>query len=454
MPTHRFTHRTPYPIDRVWDWFDRPGALHRLSPPWMSLQPAAEVDNIRDGQARLAVAPYGVRLPFVPTWLAQHQAPGYVEGRHFVDVAESQPYAALTGWRHEHGFEPDGADATLVQDAVTARVPRRMLAPVFAYRSKQIDADLAAHERYPARLTVAVTGASGLIGSQLTAFLSTGGHRVIELLRAPRPSVYETRVWDVDAPDPSLLDGVDVVVHLAGEPVLGRFDEEHLRKVRDSRVGPTRALAEAAAAAHAASGRPVTFVCASAVGYYGIERGDEELTEDSGRGTGALADVVEQWEAATAPAADGGLRVVNLRIASLVLSARGGALAALRPVFTAGVGGRLGDGRQWMSWIALDDLLEIFLHAMTDERIEGPVNAVAPEPVRNAEFTRTMGRVLHRPTVLPTPAFGPRLLFGEQGYREMLLASHRELPAKLQAVGHHYRFPTLQACLEHELGRG
>lgn len=448
MGTHEFTHRTPYPLDQVWDWFNRPGALRRLSPPWLPLRPGSEAADVRGGEATLQVAPFGFALP-LPAWRASHRPEGYVDRSRFEDRAASQPYSSVTGWRHVHEFAADGPDATVLTDRVTARVPAGLLSPVFAYRSAQLDADLAAHQRFPGRRTVAVTGASGLIGRQLTALLSTGGHRVIELARSPRHSAYETRVWDVNAPDPAIFDDVDVVVHLAGAPILGRFNAAHKAAVRDSRVGPTRALAQAIVA----SGRPTALVSASAVGYYGIDRGDEVLTEESGRGAGFLADVVAEWEAAAAPAADAGLRVVHLRTAAMVLSAAGGALGALRPVFGIGAGGRLGDGRQWMSWIALDDVLDVYLRAIMDDTLSGPVNAVAPEPVRNADFTRALGMAMRRPAAIPTPAFGPRILLGDEGYREMLLASHREVPARLGAIGHSYRYPTLQSCLAHEFGR-
>lgn len=448
MPTHEFTHRTPYSLDEVWEWFNRPGALHRLSPPWLPVQPAQEADDVRDGEAALAVAPYGIKLP-LPSWRASHVPSAYADRERFEDRTTSQPYAALTGWRHEHDFVADGADATLVRDRVTTRVPRFMLDPVFAYRGTQIDDDLAAHQRFPGTKTVAITGSGGLIGRQLAALLSTGGHRVIELVRSPRRSAYETRVWDVDRPDPAIFDGVDVVVHLAGEPIMGRFGESHMRKVMDSRVGPTRRLAEAMVA----SGSSPALVSASAVGLYGTDRGDEVLTEESGRGAAFLADVVVQWEAATRAAAEGGLRVVLVRTAGMVLSGAGGALGMLRPVFGVGAGGRLGDGKQWMSWIALDDIIEVYLRAIMSDDLSGPINAVAPEPVRNEEFTKIFGRVVRRPTLIPTPAFAPKVLLGEKGYEEMLLASHRELPARLTALGHHYRFPKLEACLRHELGR-
>jgi uncharacterized protein (TIGR01777 family) len=253
-------------------------------------------------------------------------------------------------------------------------------------------------------MVVAVTGASGLVGSALAAFLSTGGQRVIRLVRRQVRNDLE-RQWNPNRPAPDLLDGVDAVVHLAGASIAGRFTDEHKAAIRDSRIEPTRRLAEAAA--YADNG-PRTFVSASAIGYYGFDRGDALLCEESVRGDGFLADVVADWEAASAPAADAGLRVVGVRT-GIVQSARGGTLKLMRPLFAAGLGGRLGSGQQWLSLVGLDDLLDVYYRALYDTRLTGPVNAVAPEPVRNADYTRALARVLHRPSVVPVPSFGPRL---------------------------------------------
>lgn len=192
---------------------------------------------------------------------------------------------------------------------------------------------------------------------------------------------------------------------------------------------------------------------ASAVGFYGYERGDSLLTEDASRGDGFLADVVADWEAATAPAADAGIRVVNVRT-GVVQSANGGTLRLMRPLFAAGLGGRLGSGKQWLAWIGLDDLLDVYHRALYDTELSGPVNAVAPDPVRNNEYTAALGRVLHRPTLLPVPSFGPKLLLGAQGARELAEADQRVVPAKLEARGHRFRRPTVDAALAHELGHG
>jgi hypothetical protein len=239
------------------------------------------------------------------------------------------------------------------------------------------------------------------------------------------------------------------VVHLAGASIAGRFTESHKEAVRDSRIGPTRRLAEVAAAG--AFGGP--FVSASAIGIYGFDRGDAVLREDSARGDGFLADVVADWEAATGPAAEAGLRVVNVRT-GIVQSALGGTLRLFRPLFAVGLGGRVGSGCQWLSWIALDDLLDVYYRALYDVRLSGPLNAVAPAPVRNADYAKALAGVLHRPALVPVPSLGPRLLLGAQGSRELAEANQRVAPTKLEAVGHRFRHPGIEGALAHELGHG
>jgi hypothetical protein len=246
------------------------------------------------------------------------------------------------------------------------------------------------------------------------------------------------------------LSGVDAVVHLAGASIAGRFTAGHKAAIRDSRIEPTRLLAQVAAVT---DNGPRAFVCASAVGIYGFDRGDAVLCEESVRGEGFLADVVADWEAAARPAEVAGLRVVNVRT-GIVQAAAGGTLRLLRPLFLAGMGGRLGSGRQWLSWIGLDDLVGIYHRALYDTRLTGPVNAVGPEPVRNADYTNALAAVLHRPAVLPVPSFGPRLLLGGQGARELAEADQRVVPTKLTELGHRFRHVNVEDALAHQLGHG
>lgn len=436
---HEFTVELDAPLDQVFAWHERPGALTRLAPPWQPIRVLSEARSLRDGRAVLAL-PAGFR------WVARHH--GYEPPHRFVDELTSLPLR----WRHEHEFTALSATSTRLTDRVHTPVPDALMRGMFAYRHRQLVDDLAAHrwagELLDGPLTVAVTGSSGLVGTALTAFLSTGGHRVVPLVRraARRPG---ERTWHPHRPDPDLLDDVDAVVHLAGTSIAGRFTARHKAGLRDSRIEPTRKLAEVAA--RATSG-PRVFVTASAIGYYGPDRGDEVLTETSERGAGFLADLVSDWEAATAPATEAGLRTVRVRT-GIVQTPAGGQLALQYPMFAAGAGGRLGSGAQWMSWISLDDLLDVYLRALADDRLSGPVNGVGPRPVRNAEYTATLGRVLHRPAVVPVPGFGPRLLLGAEGASELAQASQRVQPAALRAVDHGYRHAELAGALRHLLGR-
>ena len=221
----------------------------------------------------------------------------------------------------------------------------------------------------------------------------------------------------------------------------------HRRAIRDSRIEPTRKLAAVAGTTPGLR----AFVSASAIGYYGADRGDEILDEDSSRGTGFLADLVAEWEEATAPAAESGRRVVLVRT-GIIQGAGGGTLKLMRPLFAAGLGGRLGSGRQWLSWIGIDDMLDIYYRGIYDERLSGPVNAVAPNPVRNSEYTEALATTLHRPAKLPVPSIGPRLLLGKQGAAELAMANQRVTPAKLIALGHRFRQPDVADVLAHQLG--
>ncbi|WP_405161306.1 TIGR01777 family oxidoreductase [Nocardia sp. NBC_01499] len=435
------------PRSEVFAWHARPGAFARLAPPWQPVSVLAEADSLADGKAVLAL-PGGLR------WVARHDPAAFDPPQRFVDRIAvdglgSLPAGLLLRWRHTHDFEVVDDAHTRVLDRVESPVPAFALRPMFDYRYRQLADDLAAHADAAragfAAKTIAVTGASGLVGSALTAFLTTGGHTVLRLVRHA-PKIGE-RQWNPDDPAPDLLDGVDAVVHLAGASIASRFTDEHKQAVLDSRIGPTERLAALAARA----GVP-TFVCASAIGYYGYDRGDQRLLEDASRGDGFLADVVDAWESAADTAADGGVRVVKVRT-GIVQSPHGGALRLLRPLFATGLGGRVGNGEHWLSWIGIDDMVDIYYRALWDNDLSGPVNAVAPQPVRNSEYTNILAGVLRRPALVPVPEFGPALLLGEQGARELAVASQRVVPAVLDKAGHRFRTPDLASTLRHLLGR-
>jgi uncharacterized protein (TIGR01777 family) len=294
-------------------------------------------------------------------------------------------------------------------------------------------------------MRVAITGSTGLVGSAVVPALAESGYEVVRLLRRP-PAPGEMAIrWDPEkgAIDPGGLEGLDAVIHLAGENVgAGRWTPGRKVAIRDSRVNGTRLLCEALAGL---ARPPKTLVCASAVGYYG-DRGEETLTEGSLPGTGYLAEVCREWEAASDPAARKGIRVVSLRI-GMVLSPKGGALARMLPLFRAGLGGVIGDGRQYVAWVALDDLPRILLHALRCGDLFGPVNAVAPRPVTNREFTEALGKALSRPTLLPVPSFALRLAVGREMADALLLASARVVPRRLEETGYPFRFPELGGAL-------
>lgn len=295
---------------------------------------------------------------------------------------------------------------------------------------------------------VVVTGASGLIGSALVPHLRGQGHRVTRAVRRAARAEDEIS-WDPAAGqlDPEDLREVDAVVHLAGESIgARRWTAEQRRRVRDSRVGSTALLATTLAAMEHG---PRTLVYPTGINYYG-DRGDEVLTEDSGPGGGFLADVCVAWEAAAEPARNAGVRVVTLRT-GIVCTPRGGALTRLLPLFRLGVGGRFGSGRQYWSWLTLDDEVGLLAHAITSESLRGPVNACAPNPVTNAEFTRVLAMVLGRPALLPVPRFAPHLLLGEVA-DVLLFHSVRAVPERAEGDGYAFSHPTLEGGLRHVLG--
>ena len=442
------------------DWHVRPGAFARLTPPWQRITLELAPAGLAAGTRAILRTHVG---PFAPRWVAEHVAhvppgtPGDVA--RFRDVLRSGPFARF---EHEHRFEPaPGGDpgASWLRDSIEWALPfaplsaplrpwaRASLQRAFGWRHRITAFDLASH-RGSTSMNLVVSGSSGLVGSALVPFLTAGGHAVRRLVRAGGAA--SDLAWRPERGelDGRGFDGVDGVVHLAGESVAeGRWNAAKKQRILASRVEGTRLLAETLARCTAP---PEVLVCASAVGFYG-DRGDELLDESSALGAGFLADVCRQWEAAARPAVERGIRVVHLRL-GVVLSAGGGALRRMLPPFRLGLGGPLGSGRQWMSFIALDDALRIVLRALQDDGLAGAVNAVAPEPVRNGDFARTLGRVLGRPAFMAMPTFAARLVFGEVA-DELLLSSQRAVPRQLQARGHEYGWPTLESALRHNLGR-
>lgn len=458
MKAYVFSRRSllPVPAEEAFAWHTRTGALERLLPPWEKVRVLSRTGGIQDGE-RVELRVYLGPLPI--QWVAEHR--DYEPNRQFSDVQLRGPFAA---WNHQHRFEPEGVEQCVLEDRIEYALPagpighvlgrgsvHRRLERMFSYRHATTAADLAAHAKYRGEpLDVCVSGASGLIGSTLVAFLTTGGHRVRRIVRRASEEDPNLISWDAERGtlEAEKLEGTDAVVHLAGENIAaGRWTEARKAHILQSRVKGTLELAKALARRQRP---PKVLVVASAMGYYG-NRGDAVLDEDETPGTGFLADVARQWEAAAEPALERGIRVVHARF-GIVLSPRGGALAKMLPLFRLGLGGRLGDGRQFWSWISLDDAIGAIHHAIITPSLAGPMNVVTPNPVRNAAFTQTLANVLGRPALFPVPAFALRLALGEMA-DEMLLASARVIPRRLFAAGYEFRHSTLDAALRHLLGR-
>jgi uncharacterized protein (TIGR01777 family) len=454
MPEHTFERELPTDREELYAWHTRPGAFDRLRPPWQRIevvQPGAVVDGSR---VRIALGVGPLRIG----WTAEHR--DVVPGHGFTDFQRSGPFAR---WVHRHEFEDIAGGALLrdridyelrggrIGEALAGERVRRDMTSTFTYRQETTARDLARHEAFRdrPRLKVALSGAGGLVGTNLAAFLTTGGHEVLRLVRGEAAAEGEI-AWQPESGlvSPASAPAVDAVIHLAGENIAdGRWTTERKRRIRDSRVEGTRRLVRSLAEM---PGPPSTFVCASAIGFYG-SRGDELLDETSDPGGGFLAEVCREWEAAAEEATELGMRVASLRF-GVILTPAGGALAKMLPPFRLGAGGRLGDGRQYMSWISIDDTVGAIHQALMDDRLRGPVNVVAPRAVTNREFTAALGRVLRRPTIFPVPAFGARALFGEMA-DEMLLSSTRVRPGRLEQVGFTFADPELEPALAHLLGK-
>ena len=454
--TQVFVRRTRLAVsaDEAFRWHERPGAIQRLTPSWERAE-IVEHSGIHDG----AIAVIKVYLGPVPVlFVVRHS--GYIAGRQFRDTQVEGPFAR---WEHTHRFEPDGEQSCVLEDRVEYELPggplgealggdyfRSQLERLFDYRHRVLAQDLVAHAAYEGGpMKILLTGSRGLVGSALNPFLTTGGHSVETLRRRKTAEAEHGVFWNPaeGGIERDKLEGFDGVVHLAGESIVGRWDDEKKRKIRDSRVNGTRLLSEALAKLER---RPRVLVSASAIGYYG-DRGDEVLTEESPAGDSFLAAVCREWEAATEPAAEAGIRVVNLRF-GVILSPQGGALEKILPPFQFGLGGEVGGGRQYWSWIAIDDAVGAIHHALITDALRGPVNAVNPHPITNREFTKTLGALLSRPTLLPTPEFAARLVFGDMA-DELLLASARVEPARLRRTGYRFRFQTLEDAMRHLLGK-
>lgn len=454
MAFFQYRSELPYPREDVFAWHMRPGALERFNPPWMETRIIHREGEIHEG-GRVVL---GIRRgPAEVKWEARHTA--FEEGRMFRDEQVSGPFGS---WVHTHRFLDAAGGGCIMEDEVEWEAPlgaagkvlaepflERDMERLFAFRHGRLRHDLDLHARYGSRgpLTVAMTGSSGLVGQALTHLLEGGGHTVVPMSRRPsEKGIFwdpEGGEWQKDA-----LEGMDGVIHLAGEPIFGlRWTQEKKDRIMKSRKTGTEVLSRALAGL---KNKPRVLVSASATGFYG-DRGSTVMTEKSPPGKGFLAGVCRAWEDATAPARRAGIRVVNVRT-GMVLTPAGGALGTMLLPYKLGIGGRLGSGRQYMSWIDLDDETGLIYHALATDAVKGPLNATAPHPVQNSTFTSVLGRVLNRPTLIPVPALGVKALFGEMG-EELLLFGARVVPAKAQDTGYEFRYPSLEESLRFQLGR-
>ena len=465
MADQTFELRTPMPVsaEELFLWHDRPGAFQRLCPPFDPVRLIERTGGIRDGdRATIEMHALGKRV----RWVAEHSDWAY--GERFTDTQVQGPFKS---WVHEHLFEPEGRASSVMHDRIRYRLPmgvmgrlfggsvvREKLNQTFGWRHTTLACDLELHQicqpgldaQQMGRLKVLVSGASGMIGSALCALLRTAGHEVTTLVRRPVDRNANEIRWNVAEGeiDPAKLEGFDAVVHLAGESVAsGRWNAAKKEAIRSSRVDGTRLLCDALARLDR---RPRVYVQASACGFYG-DRGDEKLSERAARGQGFLAEVTNDWEESSRALRQSSVRTVFMRY-GMVLDPRAGALAKMLPAFRMGGGGPVGSGKQWWSWISLDDAIASILYAISQTELAGAVNATAPEPVTSRDFSKALGRVLKRPAIVPAPAKALRLAFGELA-DGLLLSSNRVLPTKLEATGFPWRDTDLEYSLRRLLGR-
>jgi uncharacterized protein (TIGR01777 family) len=445
-------HPVGHSAETAFAWHVRASAIDRLLPPWQNVRVVERTGGVDQPGSevvlRTALGPFRKRVR------ARHI--DFKAGRSFSDEMVEGPFPR---WLHVHAVEPDGDMARLVDTVdlelplgpvgrLGSRVARRELERMFSFRQTRVAADLDRHARYAnrPRLRVGVTGQSGLIGTHLAAYLTTGGHEVVPLVR--RAAKQNEISWDParSALDPGDLEGLDAIVHLAGESVSGRWTATRKDAILRSRVDGLGLLRTAM---KTSANGPRTLVAASAIGWYGPDREEEELDEASAPGGGFLAGVCRDAEAELQAASADGIRSVAMRL-GIVLHPRGGALQRLLTPARLGLGGPIGSGRGWWSWIDLEDVLGAVEHLLYSS-LEGPVNIVSPTPVLQRDFARTLGRVLRRPAFLPLPTPAVTAMFGEMG-REVLLASQRVRPTRLERDGFTYLHPHLEDALRTMLG--
>jgi uncharacterized protein len=447
----------PVSARALFDWHARPGAFERLTPAWQPTRVISRTGGITSG-SRVEVAVPILHGLIHQRMLMEHR--NYIDGSQFTDAQIAGPFER---WEHTHSMLPAPDGTSVLEDRIDYELPlgalgdaaagwfvRGQLNQLFDFRHARTRIDLERHHEFAAEphRTVAITGGTGMIGSALTWLLRTGGHTVRWITRNPDAARGDIG-WNpaTGTLDPSALAGVDAVVHLAGANVGERWRAEHKRDILSSREDGTRTVVNAMLGMAIP---PEVLVSGSAVGYYG-DTGSIVVDESGKLGADFLADVTRSWEAETQPAADAGIRVAIART-GVVLSPSGGALAKMLPPFRLGIGGPLGSGNQWMSWISLDDEIGALYFLLMNRACHGAFNLASPTPVQNAEFARTLGNVLNRPAIIPVPAFALNALFGEMA-QATILGGQRAVPVRLQQAGFHFQHATLADALRFELGR-
>jgi hypothetical protein len=466
MPTN-YKHETVVnaDIDTTFAWFEHEGSFRRLMPPWEVAQEVRADDSLEVGSQRVFKFP-APGAPFINlTWVAEHT--GYDKPNYFADTMVKGPFWK---WDHDHYLKEENGVTTVVDD-VTYSVPfgplgmlvdkvlggslvTGRISSMFKAREFRLKRDLDNHAKFldMPRKKILVVGSSGLIGTQLVAFLDTGNHEVWRLVRRVADSNKNEISWNPDKGEINAkeLEGFDVVIHLGGVGIGDkRWSKKRKAAIRDSRVNSTELLSKTLASLE---NKPDLFMMASAIGYYG-NRGDEELDESSTSGEDGyfLTDVCKAWEDSANPAKNAGIRTVHMRT-GIVISAVGGALGKMLLPAKMGGGGPIGSGKQWMSWISMDDQIYSMYHLMMSEGVSGEYNLTAPNPVRQKQFAKDLGRVLRRPAFAPLPGFMMKIMFGEMGAR-LTLDSQRVLPKNLQDSGYEFIHTDLQSALSDSLGK-
>ena len=454
MATFELQSKIDTTADELFAWHERAGGFQRLAPPWQDVELLEHIGGLEEGSHTEFHVKAG---PFRRRWFAQHF--DCDRPHRFRDRQLKGPFSS---WVHTHQMTPEG-ESCMLNDHIDYVLPFGILGRViarhwmhgqldraFQYRHRVTNSDISNHQKYQRQaMKILIGGSSGLVGKQLVAYLSGAGHQVIRLVRQ-QANDENSIVWDPvqETIDSDAFEGIDAVIHLGGENIAGgRWTKKRKALIYDSRINSTTFLAKTIANLPSP---PKTFITASAIGYYG-DRGDEVLNEDSKAGEMYLSEVCHDWEQATQAAADKGVRVVNARI-GVVLSPAGGALKEMLLPFQLCVGGIVGNGRQYWSWIALDDVLGAIEHILHTDDLSGPVNVVSPNSATNREFTKSLGKVLRRPTIFPMPAFAARTVLGEMA-DELLLASALVKPTKLQDTAFEFGYPELELALRHVLGR-